>query len=79
MPWTKRVTIWDISVPRLKKADSPPQASPEAISGAVQPDTDVASSVKGPFSGPFIAVTRYETLSVSTTLWSVQIQRRIGD
>jgi hypothetical protein len=26
-----------------------------------------------------MAVTRYDTLSVSTTLWSVQMQRRIGD
>src|SRR6516164_8056185 len=68
-----------MSVPRLKYASSPPPASPEATTGGVQAEADDASSAKLPFARPVTAVTRYDTLSVATALWSVQIQRRIGD
>src|ERR1043166_4976813 len=42
-------------------------------------DTEFWSGAKVPLVTSVIAVTRYETSSVSTTLWSVQMQRRMGD
>jgi hypothetical protein len=66
-PSTKRLAICDISVPRLKKADNPLPASPETSSGGVQAETDIGSGAKvSPAAALFMAVTRYDTLSVDT-------------
>src|SRR3979490_586389 len=49
------------------------------MSGAVQSVAEAVSGANVPFDAFFMAVTRYDTLSVATTLWSVQMHRRIGD
>jgi hypothetical protein len=41
-------------------------ASPEATSGGVQAETDVGSGANDPPAAFFMAVTRYDTLSVDT-------------